>query len=138
MKLTGIPLRYFFLLTILFSITFPSHAQKSEKNSDKYLIKAEDFKTKTENKNNVIILDIRTPEEYEESHIKGSLNVDYKNENFKEEIVKLDQSKKYFVYCRSGKRSANSRKIMNELGYKKVYDLQGGILAWKEKEYPLE
>jgi rhodanese-related sulfurtransferase len=128
---------YFLLFIILISLAFPSLAQKSSKNSDKYLISAEDFKSKVENKDNIVILDVRTPEEYEESHIKGSVNVDYKNENFREQIVKLDEGKKYYIYCRSGKRSANSRKIMNELGIKRVYDLQGGILAWKKQDYPL-
>ena len=81
---------------------------------------------------NAIILDVRTPEEFETSRIPNSKNIDFYNpQNFMQEIEKLDRDKSYYVYCRTGVRSANSCQLMNELGFDKVYNLLGGIVEWK-------
>ena len=81
---------------------------------------------------NAIILDVRTPEEFETSRIPNSKNIDFYNpQNFMQEIEKLDRANSYYVYCRTGVRSANSCQLMNELGFHKVYNLLGGIVEWK-------
>lgn len=81
---------------------------------------------------NALILDVRTPEEFEISRIPNSKNIDFYNpQNFMLEIEKLNKSKSYYVYCRTGVRSANSCQLMNELGFDKVYNLLGGIVEWK-------
>ena len=81
---------------------------------------------------NAIILDVRTPDEFETSRIPNSKNIDFYNpQNFILEIEKLNKSKSYYVYCRTGVRSANSCQLMNELGFDKVYNLLGGIVEWK-------
>ena len=80
---------------------------------------------------NAIILDVRTPEEFETSRIPNSKNIDFYNpQNFMLEIEKLDRDNSYYVYCRTGVRSANSCQLMNELGFDKVYNLLGGIVEW--------
>lgn len=78
---------------------------------------------------NSVILDVRTPEEVEEGNVKGSINVDYKADNFEVELKKLDRDKVYFVYCRSGRRSSNALKKMQELGFTKAYNVLGGYNA---------
>ena len=81
---------------------------------------------------NALILDVRTPEEFETSRIPNSKNIDFYNpQNFMLEIEKLDRDNSYYVYCRTGVRSANSCQLMNELGFDKVYNLLGGIVEWK-------
>ena len=81
---------------------------------------------------NAVILDVRTPEEFETSRIPNSKNIDFYNpQNFMQEIEKLDKDNSYYVYCRTGVRSANSCQLMNELGFDKVYNLLGGIVEWK-------
>ena len=81
---------------------------------------------------NAIILDVRTPEEFETSRIPNSKNIDFYNpQNFMQEIEKLDRDNSYYLYCRTGVRSANSCQLMNELGFNKVYNLLGGIVEWK-------
>ena len=81
---------------------------------------------------NAVILDVRTPEEFETSRIPNSKNIDFYNpQNFMLEIEKLNKSNSYYVYCRTGVRSANSCQLMNELGFDKVYNLLGGIVEWK-------
>ena len=81
---------------------------------------------------NAVIVDVRTPEEFETSRIPNSKNIDFYNpQNFMQEIEKLDRGNSYYVYCRTGVRSANSCQLMNELGFDKVYNLLGGIVEWK-------
>ena len=141
MKQNKTSLYILFIFLVLFSTSNSLLAQRSAKTpqaADKYLLDATEFKSAIKKKNNIVVVDVRTPEEFEVSHIKGSINFDYKSENFRDEISGLDKSKKYYIYCRSGRRSANSRVIMNDMGFKKVYDLKGGIIAWEGMNYPTE
>lgn len=80
---------------------------------------------------NSVILDVRTPEEYEEKHIPNSklINVQ-ESQAFVDEIQKLDKSKSYYVYCRSGGRSAMAANIMEQMGFSDVANLEGGITDW--------
>ena len=81
---------------------------------------------------NAVIVDVRTPEEFETSRIPNSKNIDFYNpQNFMLEIEKLNKDNSYYIYCRTGVRSANSCQLMNELGFDKVYNLLGGIVEWK-------
>ena len=78
----------------------------------------------------VIILDVRTPEEYKEEHIEGALLIpDYEHENLAESELP-DKDKKILVYCRSGNRSKSAAKTLIDMEYKNVYDF-GGIRSWK-------
>ena len=77
------------------------------------------------------ILDVRTLEEFEISRIPNSKNIDFYNpQNFMLEIEKLDKDNNYYVYCRTGVRSANSCALMKELGFKNTFNLVGGIVEW--------
>jgi len=78
---------------------------------------------------NPVILDVRTPEEVADGNVKGSINVDFKNDNFETEIKKLDREKAYFVYCRSGRRSSKAMEKMKDLGFTKIYNVLGGYNA---------
>ena len=81
---------------------------------------------------NAVILDVRTVQEFEISRIPNSINIDFYNpQKFLQEIEKLDKDNSYYIYCRTGIRSANSCQLMSELGFKKVYNLIGGIVEWK-------
>ena len=81
-----------------------------------------------------IVLDVRTPEEFENSRIQNSKNIDFYNpQYFMLEIEKLDKDNNYYVYCRTGVRSANSCALMKEYGFKKTFNLVGGIVEWKGK-----
>ena len=83
---------------------------------------------------NATILDVRTPEEFEISRIPYSKNIDFYNpQNFMQEIEKLDKNNSYYIYCRTGVRSANSCVLMKELGFKNTFNLVGGIVEWKGK-----
>ena len=80
-----------------------------------------------------VILDVRTVEEFESGYIKGALNMDIRGgADFLVSIEKLDKSKSYFVYCRSGARSGQACQLMSQMGFSAVYNLEGGVLAWED------
>lgn len=76
------------------------------------------------------ILDVRTPEEFSEGHIDKATNIDWQNENFVKNTENLDKNKPVYVYCKSGRRSLKASEKLEELGFKKIYNLDGGYLKW--------
>lgn len=91
------------------------------------LLSPQDFITKYENSPNAVMVDVRTPAEFSAGHIAAAVNIDYENPNFSTEVKTLDTSKIYFIYCRSGNRSAHADAIMKSDGIANVYELSGGI-----------
>ena len=84
-----------------------------------------------------VIVDIRTPEEFNEGHIENAVNTDFYSETFREELDKFDKSKTYFIYCRSGNRSGRAMPVMKELGFQEVYNLSAGIKEWIAEGLPV-
>ncbi|WP_417886332.1 rhodanese-like domain-containing protein [Zunongwangia sp.] len=94
----------------------------------------EDWSTKLENDDNAMILDVRTEEEVAEGYIPSSKHIDiYKGDGFVEEVEKLDKDKNVYIYCRSGKRSAQACSILDQLGFANTYNLEGGFMNWEGK-----
>ena len=83
-----------------------------------------------------VLLDVRTPEEFEAERIEGAVMVDYLSPAFREEMGKFDRSKTYLVYCRTGNRTVGALKAMRELGFANLFHLEGGITKWKEAGFP--
>ncbi|AXT56229.1 rhodanese-like domain-containing protein [Aquimarina sp. MMG015] len=80
---------------------------------------------------NAVILDVRTEEEVEDGFIPNMLNLDIRQgQGFLDEVQKLDKSKNYYVYCRSGARSAQACTLMNQMGFETTYNLIGGFMSW--------
>lgn len=91
----------------------------------------EEWKLQLEGNSQAIILDVRTEDEVEEGMIPNALHKDiYKVQEFIDEINKLDKSKTYFVYCRSGNRSGQACSLMNSLGFENCHNLMGGFSQW--------
>ena len=91
----------------------------------------EDWVSQLEADENSVLLDVRTEAECNEGIIPNSINIDiYEGQAFIEKLEALDKSKNYYVYCRSGVRSAKACAIMNELGIENAYNLLGGIIEW--------
>ena len=90
------------------------------------------------NNNNSILLDVRTKEEVDEKKINNSINIDFYSDDFKDSILRLDKSKTYYVYCRSGRRSLNTVEFMRENGFKESYNVDGGIIKWTDLKIPLK
>jgi rhodanese-related sulfurtransferase len=85
----------------------------------------------------VIIVDVRTSEEFASGHIEGALNIDFNSGNFANEITRLNPSETYAVYCRSGSRSGQAASIMHKAGFHDVSNLNGGVIDWTNDGLPL-
>ena len=92
----------------------------------------EEWVEQLEADDNAVILDVRSEEEVEQGYIPKAINIDIRQgQGFIDEIQKLDKSKNYYVYCRSGARSASACSVMNQYGIENAYNLMGGILDWE-------
>lgn len=86
---------------------------------------------------NVVVLDVRTAEEFAEGHLEGAVNIDQKQDDFVEKAkAQLPVDKTIAVYCRSGRRSASASNRLAAVGYKCI-NLKGGIMAWKDAGRPV-
>jgi len=83
-----------------------------------------------------VLLDVRTQKEFDAERIAGAVIVDYNSPSFRDKIAKLDRSKSYLVYCRTGNRTNGAVKVMRELGFPNVSVLPGGITEWKDSGFP--
>lgn len=90
------------------------------------------------NQDSLQIVDVRTPEEYVVSHLKGAQNICVTSDDFKEKVKKLDKNKPVYLYCKSGGRSSRAAKKLKEMGFTKVYDMDGGITSWEENNLETE
>lgn len=85
----------------------------------------------------VVVLDVRTPGEFAAGHIQNAINIDVESSDFDANIAKLDKTKEYDVYCHSGRRSGIATQKMVKAGFTKVFNLDGGIIAWQNAGFPL-
>ena len=86
----------------------------------------------------VQLIDVRTPHEFNEGYIKGAQNINFYSDTFEEDILKLDKTKPVMLYCKSGRRSATCAEKLVEAGFVKVYDLKGGITQWEHENRDVE
>ena len=85
----------------------------------------------------LVVLDVRTPEEYAEGHLDGAVLVDFYDPDFADQLSQLDPAVPYLVYCRSGNRSGQTLTLMEQLGFTSVVDVDGGIVAWQGAGLPV-
>jgi rhodanese-related sulfurtransferase len=85
----------------------------------------------------LVVIDVRTQEEFDEGHIVGAKVIDVTADDFEQKLAKLDKKKSYLVHCRSGGRSGRAMEIFKELGFEKIYHLNKGMLAWEEAGLPV-
>lgn len=85
----------------------------------------------------LVILDVRTAEEFAEGHVDGAIMIDFYGEDFADQIAALDPDVPYVLYCRSGNRSGQTIALMQELGFTDVADVDGGVLQWGSAGLPL-
>lgn len=120
------------------SITFLSCAQNKKTNTEKSndiieVISVEEFEKIT---GTIQLVDVRTPEEYNEGFIKNAENINVFDKDFLNQMSNLDKNEPIYVYCKSGKRSGKAANQLKEAGFSKIYNLEGGIMNWiaEEKE----
>jgi rhodanese-related sulfurtransferase len=92
---------------------------------------------KNKGNTNFVIIDIRTPEEFDSGYIEGAVNINYYSATFVDDLHGLDKTKTYLVYCRTGRRTADAVSIMARQGFGQIYRIKGDIIKWKSDRLPL-
>jgi rhodanese-related sulfurtransferase len=100
-------------------------------------VSIDEVKKMIDNREDIILLDVRDSEEYETGHIPGAINISRGRLDFKVHLIIPDKNAKVVVYCGLDLRSPLATKSMNDLGYKKAVNMIGGLKAWKESGYPI-
>jgi rhodanese-related sulfurtransferase len=116
-----------FLLLVLSSISCTQTAVQAQSGK----LNPAEFESILSKDKTVQLVDVRTPEEYAAGHIEGARLIDFYDTDFATRIGKLDKNKPVLVYCAAGGRSASAAEQLNKMGFKKVYDLAGGMRAWR-------
>jgi thioredoxin 1 len=96
-----------------------------------------EFAAKIKEIPDAVIVDVRTPEEFSNGHLHNAKNFDWQGDQFDKQISSLDKSKSVFIYCHSGNRSRSAASNMRVSGFKKVYELEGGIIKWEAAHFPV-
>ncbi|MCY7356129.1 MAG: rhodanese-like domain-containing protein [Rudanella sp.] len=123
-----------FLQTLLFLfISFVSVAQQLPKHNMVPSEAAALLKTQP----GVVVLDVRTPGEFQSGHLANALNVDFRSPDFAQKLARLDKSKTYLVHCAVGGRSSRTLPKLDSLGIKRVVHLDGGLDAWQKSNLPV-
>lgn len=100
-------------------------------------ISADEVQKAINEKKDIILLDVRTPEEYGRGKIEGSMNISVENISDKISTAVPDKNKTIYAYCLSGSRSEVAVAMMKQLGYTNAFSMTSGLLMWRSKKYPL-
>jgi len=100
-------------------------------------ISLEEFEKMRKDKG-AVVLDVRTPREFEAGHVPGAVNIPWQSRDFDKQVEKLDKSKTYLVHCYSGTRSAAATKEMTKLNFDHLFDFSGGMRAYQRAKMPVE
>jgi len=93
-------------------------------------LNSDSFEQQLNEDKDAVLIDTRTKAEYNDGHLRDAKLIDIYSSSFQSEIDKLDRSKSYYVYCRSGNRSYHAALAMKKMGFEKVYNLESGIIGW--------
>lgn len=123
-----------YLLLISFIITsFFSYAQEAKIHN----LNAKDFAEAIKS-GEVLLLDVRTPKEFQAGHIENSGNINFYASDFKKKLDLINNDQKVYIYCYSGVRSEKTIKMLADRGFKNIYNLEKGILDWNNSSLPLK
>jgi thioredoxin len=114
----------------LFAITFLLISCQGQTTKGIQTLDAKTYAEKLKTTPNAQFLDVRTPQEYSVEHIGNAVNVNWNGDDFVAKALTYDKSKPVFVYCKVGGRSAQAANKLAELGFKEIYNLDGGIMKW--------
>ncbi len=101
-------------------------------------LKAVDFAGRLDGQDSIQLVDVRTPDEFAQGHLKNAMNIDYKSKNFAEQINGLAKNKPVALYCLAGSRSEAAAQLMAGSGFTEIYDLEGGYMGWTFEKRPVE
>jgi len=131
-------------LVITLAFLAPRTLRADEKKADKPTtqpavkkISLEEFDKMRQDKQ-AVVLDVRTPREFDAGHVPGAVNIPIASPDFKQRLSKLDKSKTYLVHCYRGSRSAAATKEMSTMDFTSIYDFSGGMDAYQKAKKPVE
>lgn len=134
--LLSLPMRKSFLLQAVFALFFSLNIFAQGETGIK-LLPAKAFAQSLDSAAHKQVIDVRTPEEFQSGHIAAAKNINIYDADFKARLEKLNKAQPVFVYCKVGGRSAKAAKMLHDLGFTNVYDLEGGMMAWEKNKLPL-
>lgn len=121
------------LIPLLLLISTPETIGQ-ETTSKSTLISVDEMKEMLQDNHDLLLLDVRTPEEFKEGHLPGARNIDFLSDDFQQKIEELPKDQAVYLYCRSGNRSAKAASLLSEMGFPNTYDVEGGYLEWEKQE----
>ena len=125
------------LVLFLLSCNAKVHGQVGDRYSPWTVEHARDMIEKIKANDRFVILDTRTPAEFDKDHLADAHFLDFSATDFWDQVTELDTTKTYLVYCHDGGRSGKTARFMRENGFREVHNMQGGILDWKRRGYPV-
>ncbi|WP_312346235.1 thioredoxin domain-containing protein [Chryseobacterium binzhouense] len=122
-------------LIVLFFVILLTGCGKAQNNGESNL-SATEFSEKLNQTEDAQLVDVRTPGEFRNGHLKNAMNIDWNADDFAEKAKALDKDKPVFLYCMSGPRSTAAAAKLQEMGFKNVYEMQGGMMKWRNANLP--
>lgn len=124
---------YIVLIAVLL---FAGCQGQTGKSSNIQTLAPQEFAAKFQSTPNAQLLDVRTADEHQQQNIDGFTNIDWNASDFETKVGALDKSKPVFLHCRSGGRSAKAAAKLQEMGFREIYDMDGGMLKWEKEGLP--
>ena len=118
-------------------VTETAPAATADSSGIRVVAPAEAAATTADPPEGLVILDVRTQDEFDEGHIAGAVMLDFYRDDFADALATFDPEVPYVLYCRSGNRSSGAREIMSDLGFRSVEDVDGGIVGWQDAGLPV-
>jgi len=122
-------------LIVLFFLIVLTGCGKAQNNGNSNL-SATEFSKKLKQTKDAQLVDVRTPGEFRNGHLKNAMNIDWNADDFAEKVKALEKDKPVFLYCMSGPRSTAAAEKLQEMGFKNVYEMQGGMMKWRNANLP--
>ncbi len=129
-----------FIISATLSSCAQNTSKKEVKRTDTKTIQKQSIvelispKTLNSKLGDIQLIDVRTPKEYTDAHIKNAVNINFFDDDFFDQMSKFDKDKEIYIYCRSGSRSGRAASKLKEQGFTKIYDLKGGFINWSKND----
>ncbi len=126
------------VLILALSVLVAACSSDTTSQSIELVSPAEAAQVIADNPAGLVVLDIRTPDEFTQARLADADLVDFYEDDFAAQLDTLDKDVPYVMYCNSGNRSSEAVKTMEDLGFVEVYEIDGGIVNWYDQGYPIE
>ncbi len=134
----SVMIRSLFVLVLALSVLVTACSSDTTTQSIELVSPTEAAQVIADDPAGLVVLDIRTPQEFNEARLADAVMVDFYAEDFAAQLETLDKDVPYVMYCNSGNRSSDAVKTMKDLGFVEVYEIDGGIVNWYDQGLPIE